>query len=186
MLVMDPLSRVAGPSRAVQALLGKHPGTVVFQDHRGLSSATVSTGVTPRCLAPWGQLLSFANFLVMGYTSGAPARVEQEIGVGDIKPIEWANEYFGGSELELVARAYEQAVAAHDGQTRVSGEPYVVHCVEVARMLAELELDHQAVAAGLLHDIVEDTDWTVEDISRRFGQEVAQLVDGQDIAKRVA
>ena len=104
--------------------------------------------------------------------------MEQEIGVGDIRPIEWANEYFGGSELELVARAYEQAVEAHDGQTRVSGEPYVIHCVEVARMLAELELDHQAVAAGLLHDVVEDTDWTVQDISRRFGEDVAQLVDG--------
>lgn len=98
--------------------------------------------------------------------------------MADVRAIEWAKEYFGGSELELVERAYEQAVAAHDGQLRVSGEPYVIHCVEVARMLAELKLDHQVVAAGLLHDVVEDTDWTVQDISTRFGKDVAQLVDG--------
>ena len=92
--------------------------------------------------------------------------------------MDWATGYFSGSELELVNRAYEQAVLAHDGQTRASGEPYVVHCVEVARMLAELGLDHRAVAAGLLHDVVEDTDWTVDDVRRRFDDEVAQLVDG--------
>jgi GTP pyrophosphokinase len=91
--------------------------------------------------------------------------------------MEWASEYFGGNELEMVKRAYEQAVMAHDGQTRVSGEPYVVHCVEVARMLAGLGLDYRAVAAGLLHDVVEDTSWTVDDVRRRFDAEIAKLVD---------
>lgn len=90
----------------------------------------------------------------------------------------WATEKFNGSELELIKRAYEQAVLAHDGQTRASGEPYVIHCVEVARMLADLGLDFHAVAAGLLHDVVEDTDWTVGDVQERFDAEVAKLVDG--------
>jgi GTP pyrophosphokinase len=98
--------------------------------------------------------------------------------VGQDRQIEWAAERFNGSELALVQRAYEQAVFAHDGQTRASGEPYVIHCVEVGRMLAELGLDHHAVAAGLLHDVVEDTDWTVEDLRKRFDAEVASLVDG--------
>jgi RelA/SpoT family (p)ppGpp synthetase len=98
--------------------------------------------------------------------------------VVEVRPIDWAAEYFGGSELELVKRAYEQAVLAHDGQLRASGEPYVIHSIEVARMLAELKLDVQAVAAGFLHDVVEDTDWTVEAVRERFGAEVAQLVDG--------
>jgi RelA/SpoT family (p)ppGpp synthetase len=98
--------------------------------------------------------------------------------VVDTRPVEWAAEYFGGSELELVKRAYEQAAVAHDGQRRASGEPYVIHCVEVARMLADLKLDYRAVAAGLLHDVVEDTDWTVADVRKRFGDEVARLVDG--------
>jgi RelA/SpoT family (p)ppGpp synthetase len=92
--------------------------------------------------------------------------------------VDWASEYFTGSELEVVKRAYEQAVYAHDGQMRASGEPYVIHCVEVARMLAGLGLDFRAVAAGLLHDVVEDTDWTVKDVEQRFDSEVAQLVDG--------
>ena len=96
----------------------------------------------------------------------------------DGRLIEWATRMFAGGELELVKSAYEQAVVAHDGQTRASGEPYVIHCVEVARMLAELGLDHHAVAAGLLHDVVEDTPWTVEDVRKRFDAEVARLVDG--------
>jgi len=90
----------------------------------------------------------------------------------------WAEEKFSGAELDLVRRAYEQAKAAHDGQLRVSGEPYVLHCIEVARMLTDLRLDHHAVAAGLLHDIVEDTDWTVDDVREAFGVEVSHLVDG--------
>ena len=106
-----------------------------------------------------------------------------EMGTAGIKVVEdqslaWAEEKFGGPELDLVQRAYEQALIAHDGQTRASGEPYVRHCIEVARMLAELGLDHHAVAAGLLHDIVEDTDWTVADLRTRFDEEVARLVDG--------
>jgi RelA/SpoT family (p)ppGpp synthetase len=98
--------------------------------------------------------------------------------VADDRLIVWAAGKFNGSELELVKRAYEQAVSAHDGQTRASGEPYVVHCVEVARMLAELGLDYHTVAAGLLHDVVEDTDWTVDKVRKQFDAEIATLVDG--------
>ncbi len=98
--------------------------------------------------------------------------------VTDELSIEWADQKFKGVELEFVRRAYEQAVAAHAGQKRASGEPYVVHCIAVARMLADLGLDYQAVAAGLLHDVVEDTEWTIEDVRRRFNDEVARLVDG--------
>ena len=96
----------------------------------------------------------------------------------EVQLLDWAAEKFSGPELELVQRAYQQAVLAHDGQMRASGQPYIVHCVEVARLLAELGLDHHAVAAGLLHDIVEDTDWTVEDVRRHFDDEIAYLVDG--------
>ncbi len=96
----------------------------------------------------------------------------------DADPLAWAAQRFNGSELELIKRAYEQAVLAHDGQTRASGEPYVVHSVEVARMLGDLGLDHHAVAAGLLHDVVEDSDLTIDDVRKRFDAEVARLVDG--------
>ena len=79
---------------------------------------------------------------------------------------------------ELLVRAYKFSDVAHAGQVRHSGEPYVSHCIEVARILADLQLDTTTVASGLLHDIVEDTDITVEDIEREFGAEIAQIVDG--------
>ena len=79
---------------------------------------------------------------------------------------------------ELLVRAYKYSDVAHAGQVRHSGEPYVSHCVEVARILADLQLDTTTVACGLLHDIVEDTDVTVGDVAREFGPEIAQIVDG--------
>jgi GTP pyrophosphokinase len=81
-------------------------------------------------------------------------------------------------DAELLARAYRFSERAHAGQVRHSGEPYVSHCVEVARILADLQLDSVTVASGLIHDVVEDTDVTVEDVEREFGHEVAQIVDG--------
>ena len=79
---------------------------------------------------------------------------------------------------DLLARAYRYSDLAHAGQVRHSGEPYVSHCVEVARILADLQLDTTTVVSGLLHDIVEDTDITVQDVEREFGSEIAQIVDG--------
>ena len=79
---------------------------------------------------------------------------------------------------DVLVRAYRFSEVAHAGQVRHSGEPYVSHCVEVARILADLHLDTTTVASGLLHDIVEDTDITVEDVGREFGKEIAEIVDG--------
>jgi len=67
---------------------------------------------------------------------------------------------------------------AHDGQRRLSGEPYITHPIAVARILAELRVDHQSIMAAILHDVIEDTEIPKEDVERRFGQEVAELVDG--------
>ncbi|MGH2522088.1 MAG: RelA/SpoT family protein [Anaerolineales bacterium] len=82
------------------------------------------------------------------------------------------------SERALVEKAYAVAELAHAGQTRASGEAYVQHCLNVALILAELRLPIPVVLAGLLHDTVEDTPLTLEDIRRDFGDEVATLVDG--------
>jgi RelA/SpoT family (p)ppGpp synthetase len=78
----------------------------------------------------------------------------------------------------LISEAYELADAAHEGQRRASGEPYLYHCLEVASILAELRLDAPTIAAGLLHDVVEDSLVSVDDLRRDFGEEVAHLVDG--------
>lgn len=81
-------------------------------------------------------------------------------------------------DVEAVKKAYKVAYQAHDGQKRKSGEPYIIHPICVAIILAELELDKETIMAGLLHDVVEDTEATHEDLVREFGEEVACLVDG--------
>src|SRR6059036_3539837 len=78
----------------------------------------------------------------------------------------------------MVRKAYERAATAHHGQRRLSGEDYVNHPLEVAAILADLELDAETIAAALLHDTVEDTNLTAEEVRREFGPEVARLVDG--------
>ncbi len=81
-------------------------------------------------------------------------------------------------DRDLLQRAYRYSARAHTGQKRRSGEDYVVHCVQVARILADLQLDSVTIAAGLIHDVVEDTAITVPDVEREFGPEIAQIVDG--------
>ena len=78
----------------------------------------------------------------------------------------------------LVRKAFERAASAHDGQHRLSGEDYVNHPLEVAAILADLELDAETIAAALLHDTVEDTNLTADEVKREFGPEVARLVEG--------
>ncbi|KAK9146983.1 hypothetical protein Sjap_006886 [Stephania japonica] len=88
--------------------------------------------------------------------------------------------YLRPNELELVQNALKLAFKAHDGQKRRSGEPFIIHPVEVARILGELELDWESVAAGLLHDTVEDTDLvTFERIEKEFGTTVRRIVEGE-------
>lgn len=67
---------------------------------------------------------------------------------------------------------------AHEGQTRSSGEPYIIHPVAVARILAEMHLDNETLMAALLHDVIEDTEVTKEELAAQFGETVAELVDG--------
>src|ERR1700676_1898379 len=81
-------------------------------------------------------------------------------------------------DLELVRKAYEFSQKNHAGQSRASGEPYLVHPLEVALVLAEMKMDPVAVAAGLLHDSVEDTSVTIVDIRKEFGEQVAHIVEG--------
>lgn len=82
------------------------------------------------------------------------------------------------ADLPLVRRAYEFAARAHEGQTRKSGDPYVTHPLSVAHIISELKLDVASVCAGLLHDCVEDTSATVEQLDELFGKEIAFLVEG--------
>src|SRR6266851_4888276 len=81
-------------------------------------------------------------------------------------------------DLSIVKKAYDYSLKHHEGQSRASGEPYLIHPLEVALVLAEMKMDPVAIAAGLLHDSVEDTSVTVVDIRKEFGEQVAHIVEG--------
>jgi GTP pyrophosphokinase len=82
------------------------------------------------------------------------------------------------SDLKLIKRAYDFAKEKHGDQLRKSGEPYIIHPVQVAYILAELELDDATICAALLHDVAEDTDVTINDLAKEFSPEIAEMVDG--------
>ncbi len=82
------------------------------------------------------------------------------------------------NEIDLIAAAYQRAESAHAGQRRKSGEPYFTHCVAVASILAEMQMDAETIAAGLLHDVVEDSDVSLDVLRGEFGSTIAKLVDG--------
>ena len=86
--------------------------------------------------------------------------------------------YHPSTDVSMIEKAYKLAVKAHGDQRRKSGEPYIIHPLWVAIILADLEMDKETIAAGMLHDVVEDTKFTEEDIRKEFGAEVALLVDG--------
>src|ERR687897_373822 len=93
--------------------------------------------------------------------------------------LEKVRSYSPEADLELLRRAYVFSALEHKGQVRHSGEPYLVHPLEVADFLADMKLDVVAVAAGLLHDVVEDTLTTPERIAELFGPEIAHVVEGR-------
>lgn len=87
-------------------------------------------------------------------------------------------DYAPNADVSLVEKAYYFGKNAHEGQFRKSGEPYFIHPIAVANILASMELDIETISAGLLHDVVEDTEYTYEDIEKEFSKEIADLVDG--------
>jgi GTP pyrophosphokinase len=92
--------------------------------------------------------------------------------------IEEIPKYQPGADIDLIQRAYRFSEVSHQGQQRASGEPYLSHPLEVANLLVDFKMDVTTVTAGLLHDVLEDTAATKEDLTREFGGEIADLVDG--------
>ncbi|HIV17186.1 MAG TPA: bifunctional (p)ppGpp synthetase/guanosine-3',5'-bis(diphosphate) 3'-pyrophosphohydrolase [Candidatus Alectryocaccobium stercorigallinarum] len=92
--------------------------------------------------------------------------------------INTVRKYHPSDDISLIEKAYQTAKAAHGDQRRKSGEPYIIHPLSVAIILANLELDKESIVAGLLHDVVEDTGMTYEEVEKEFGKEVADIVDG--------
>ena len=97
----------------------------------------------------------------------------------DIKRlVETLEAYMPAEDIEQVMKSYEFGVLAHQGQTRMSGEPYISHPVAVAQTLADMHFDGQTITAAILHDVIEDTEFSITEIEEQFDTEIAALVDG--------
>ncbi|MDH4125935.1 MAG: bifunctional (p)ppGpp synthetase/guanosine-3',5'-bis(diphosphate) 3'-pyrophosphohydrolase [Gammaproteobacteria bacterium] len=105
-----------------------------------------------------------------------PGASRRDLGLRDL--LDTLEEYLPEAQVETIMRAYKFGAAAHRGQTRKTGEPYITHPVAVAQELANMRLDAQAIVAAILHDVVEDTSVSLTDIEKDFGADVAALVDG--------
>ncbi|MEC8126557.1 MAG: HD domain-containing protein, partial [Pseudomonadota bacterium] len=86
--------------------------------------------------------------------------------------------YLEDDEVRQVRRAYLYSEQAHDGQKRRSGDPYIIHPLQVAEILADMRMDHQSLMAAMLHDVIEDTGIAKDALQSQFGEAVAELVDG--------
>jgi GTP pyrophosphokinase len=109
---------------------------------------------------------------------GSSAALVGEIDAKFERLLQEAHQNRPNDDLEIIRQAWAFCLQQHEGQKRASGEPFVVHPLEVGLVLAELKMDSTAIAAGLLHDAVEDTDVTTEEIEERFGEQVAHIVEG--------
>ena len=123
-------------------------------------------------LEKWADIISRPNHSVVSTSDFQdPDKLYDQL-------IACIQKYHPNTDISIIEKAYKTAAAAHKGQVRKSGELYIIHPLCVGIILADLEMDKETIAAGLLHDTVEDTDVTIEDIERDFGSEVAALVDG--------
>ena len=111
---------------------------------------------------------------ILARLPGASARR----GTGIKQLIETLDGYLPADQIAPVAEAYKFGAEAHEGQTRMSGEPYISHPVAVAQILANMHMDSQTITAAILHDVIEDTETPVSELAELFGTDVANLVDG--------
>jgi GTP diphosphokinase / guanosine-3',5'-bis(diphosphate) 3'-diphosphatase len=141
-----------------------------------------SAAPTEALPAPPGGLVPFSEYHLDMTLLEAPEQHQDLIN----ELIAEVADYNPDLDRELIARAFRFAAAAHAGQQRRSGEEFIHHPYSVARICAELHLDDETIAAALLHDVVEDTDVSLDDVKSEFGDEIAQLVDGVTKLTRVS
>ncbi len=140
-----------------------------------LAPATSETGMEPAAAPPAAPPSRPAP----GNASKPPSYVDStDLDARFERLLETVRSNRPADDLDLIRSAWAFCIQHHEGQKRASGEPYISHPLAVAQVLAELKMDSTAIAAGLLHDAVEDTDVTAADIAKRFGEQVAHIVEG--------
>jgi guanosine-3',5'-bis(diphosphate) 3'-pyrophosphohydrolase len=135
--------------------------------------------LSPPVVAGVGDLVSaVGEESSAAHLAGTSAAEIQTVDAKFQKLLATVHENRPGDDLEIIRKAWAFCLQQHEGQKRASGEPYVIHPLEVGQVLAELKMDSTAIAAGLLHDAVEDTDVTSAEIAKRFNDQVAHIVEG--------
>src|ERR1700709_2424425 len=171
MAIANPASPQAGPE----------PGS--HREPKAQSEIPVSASVEP-AKAPLGVAATAITGTNSTSIEDSSASHLAGLAAGDVKAIDdkfqklldTVHENRPADDLEIIRKAWGFCLQQHEGQKRASGEPYVIHPLEVGQVLAELKMDSTAIAAGLLHDAVGDTDVTPAEISKRFGEPVAHIV----------
>ncbi len=133
-----------------------------------------ASGVAPLVIAGVDE----ASESSASHLAGSSARDIRSVDAKFQRLLATVHENRPGDDLEIIRKAWAFCLQQHEGQKRASGEPYIIHPLEVGQVLAELKMDSTAIAAGLLHDAVEDTDVTSAEIAKRFGDQVAHIVEG--------
>ncbi|HEY5055452.1 MAG TPA: HD domain-containing protein, partial [Acidobacteriaceae bacterium] len=140
------------------------------------STSLDAPGEPPR--APVAEATAGGEKSSAPFLPGFPASLIAQIDAKFLRLLEEAHANRPSDDLDIIRRAWQFCLRQHEDQKRVSGEPYVVHPLEVGLVLAEMKMDSTAIAAGLLHDAVEDTDVTSAEIEDQFGEQVAHIVEG--------
>ncbi len=200
MATVHPASSEAGPQPEPQKKPKRQPAT---RDDRGreLDSAApvagspvardaISRGKKER-RGVGGDVAAAASSAIAGvdeaaratessasHLAGSSAKDIQSVDAKFQRLLATVHENRPGDDLEIIRKAWAFCLQQHEGQKRASGEPYIIHPLEVGQVLAELKMDSTAIAAGLLHDAVEDTDVTSAEIAKQFGEQVAHIVEG--------
>src|SRR6185437_11265500 len=186
MVTAQPASSEAGPRSRSQDELKKSSETPTTDTGKELEAAHPVADATdnPKPKLRAGEAAAEA---------GKPSSLDESsashlegVSTGEIETVDakfqrllmTVHENRPADDLDIIRKAWAFSLQQHEGQKRASGEPYIIHPLEVGQVLAELKMDSTAIAAGLLHDAVEDTDVTSAELGKRFGDQVAHIVEG--------
>src|SRR6266702_4527410 len=176
-MAITPAAR-EGPGKAAPPKSEGKISDPISTDTGNGQGATPPPLAPPEALGPGTPLDGTAEPSSAEHLSGSSAKLVDAVDAKFAKLLHDVHTNRPGDDLEIIRQAWAFCLQQHEGQKRASGEPYVVHPLEVGLVLAELKMDSTAIAAGLLHDAVEDTDVTTAEIEKRFGEQVAHIVEG--------
>jgi GTP pyrophosphokinase len=182
MVSVHPSSPEAGPQPRPQNEENKTPapaaaGQEAAQETIAPSAGGIVSGqieAVDRAAAKPEEAPEFSASHLKGVSAAEIAELDAKF----LRLLEIVHQNRPGDNLDVIRKAWAFSMLQHEGQKRASGEPYIIHPLEVALVLAELKMDSTAIAAGLLHDAVEDTDVTTAEVARRFGDQLANIVEG--------